>query len=142
MNKKEIFKTLAKSSREEVICLGQLVSDAHKVDIVKKPAKTLVMLKMRESTAGAVFYLGELLACEAMVKIGEKSGFAATIGDDYEKVFAMALIDAAMNANLPESVTILEKLTAMKNAVLELERKEFARILKSKVDFSVMEDIK
>lgn len=141
MNKREVSKTLTKSSRDDVIALGKLVSSSHDIVTVKKPAKTLIMLKMRESVADSEFYLGELLACEAMVKIGDKTGFAITSGDDYEKVFAMAVIDAAMNANVEETERLSEKLADMDKRVTQCERTESGRIQKSRVDFRVMEDI-
>lgn len=140
MDKKRLFKILAKSSRDKVIALGSFITDRYDVTTVKKPAKTLVMLKMRESTAGSAFFLGELLACEAMVEIDNKRGMALTAGDDFEKVFAMALVDAAMNAKIAEADSIKDSLLEMEKRVIEDENKEFGRNMKSKVEFRIMED--
>jgi len=139
MNKKEMFRILGKSSREKVIALAREVEANHTVHIVKQPAKTLVMLKMREPVANSQYFLGELLACEAMVKIGETRGMALTAGDDFDKVLAMAVIDAACNAGVPETDRITAELKEMAAAVKAEEEEEFARSMKSKVQFRVME---
>jgi alpha-D-ribose 1-methylphosphonate 5-triphosphate synthase subunit PhnG len=139
MNKKEISKIMSKSPRHKVIELAKEIEKPHPVVMVKKPAKTLVMLKMRESVAKSEYFLGELLACEAMVKIGDKRGLALTADDDFDKVLAMAVGDAAYNAGVPETDWLNEKLAAMGADVSSAERKEFTRHVKSKVQFRVME---
>lgn len=139
MKKNEMFKIMCKSARDKVIELAKEIEKNHTVVVVKKPSKTLVMLKMRETVANSEFYLGELLACEAMVKIDNIRGMAVTEGDDFEKVLAMAVVDAAYNANLRETYWLNEKLEEMGAVVDSNERKEFSRNLKSKVQFRVME---
>jgi alpha-D-ribose 1-methylphosphonate 5-triphosphate synthase subunit PhnG len=139
MNKKEMFKIMCKGSRDKVIELATGIEKKYDVKITKKPAKTLVMLKMRETAAGTKFYLGELLACEATVEIDKVPGMAITAGDDFDKVLAMAVIDAAFNAGLPETKLLNEILLEIEKEVIENEKKEFGNHLKSKVDFRVME---
>ena len=60
-------KVLCQSSGQWVVDLIRPVMDKYPVRVLRKPAKTLVMIKMRETVAKAQFYLGEMLACEAMV---------------------------------------------------------------------------
>ncbi|MGB4438324.1 MAG: phosphonate C-P lyase system protein PhnG [Sedimentibacter sp.] len=138
MNKNEMFKILAKSSRKDVIELSDEIKKNHDVIIMKEPAKTLVMIKMHEPVANSKFYLGELLACEAMVKVEGKSGTAVTAGDDYEKVLAMATIDAAYNAKVSVTDWLTEKLNKLSKIVEDKEKTEFAKHLKSKVNFREM----
>ncbi|MEW9121515.1 MAG: phosphonate C-P lyase system protein PhnG [Thermotaleaceae bacterium] len=140
MNKKELFRIMSKSRREQVIDLAKKIEQKHPVIIVKKPAKTLVMLKMKDPVAKAEFYLGELLACEAMVKVHNQKGMAVTAGDDFEKVLAMSIVDAAYNANVEEVSWINEQLNDMEKEVRVQDRKEFGRHMKSKVQFRIMEE--
>ncbi|KUO69224.1 MAG: hypothetical protein APF77_03090 [Clostridia bacterium BRH_c25] len=139
MDKKEMFRIMARSHRDKIIELAGEIEKSHQVVVVKKPAKTLVMLKMLESVANSEYFLGELLACEAMVKIGEKRGMALTAGDDFEKVLAMAVIDAAFNARVDETHWLTDRLNEMGTLVSSQERKEFGRSLESKVQFRVVE---
>lgn len=139
MIKKDMFKVLCKSNRDSVIELSHIIEKNHNIIVVKKPAKTLVMVKMKEPVTSAEYFLGELLACEAMVSINGIKGMALTMGDDMEKVLAMSIVDAAMNAKLPETIWLEEKLFEMKKEVEKAERLEFGRNIKSKVSFNLME---
>lgn len=140
MLKKRLTKIMSLSPREEVLDLAEIIVDKYPVKLIKKPAKTLVMLKMRETVAGSEFYLGELLACEAMVEIENKKGMALTAGDDFAKVQAMAVVDAAFNAGLPEVAKITEELLKMEEEVNSRERKRFGKDRQSMVQFRIMED--
>jgi alpha-D-ribose 1-methylphosphonate 5-triphosphate synthase subunit PhnG len=60
----------------------------------------LVMLSMTDSAQGARFYLGELLVAEAHVRLAMAEGYAACQGRDLEQALAIALIDAAVTANI------------------------------------------
>lgn len=139
MNKKELFRMMCKSPREDILELSEAVRKRHGVTVVKKPSKTLVMLKMRETVAGAEYYLGELLACEAMVELEGRRGFALTAGDDFDKVLAMAIVDAAFNAGVAETAWLSERLQTLNEAILLEERRELGASLKSKVQFNTME---
>ena len=140
MEKKEMFNIMAKSRRESILELAGEIEKIHEVVVVKKPAKTLVMLKMYESVAKSEFFLGEVLACEAMVSIDNRQGMAITQGDDFEKVLSMAIIDAAFNAGVKECAWLRDRFEALKVHVVEEVRKEFGRNMKSKVQFRVMRD--
>ena len=60
--------------------------EKYSVTVIRRPSKTLVMVRMQETVAKAQFYLGEMLACEALVEIEGKKGFALMAGDDTQKV--------------------------------------------------------
>lgn len=60
----------------------------------------LVMLSMTDSAQGAQFYLGELLVAEAHVRLAAAEGYAACQGRDLEQALAIALIDAAVAADI------------------------------------------
>jgi alpha-D-ribose 1-methylphosphonate 5-triphosphate synthase subunit PhnG len=60
----------------------------------------LVMASMADTAQGATFYLGEVLVAEAHVRIGAAEGYGACLGRDLEQALAIALIDAAIGADL------------------------------------------
>lgn len=139
MEKRRLFKIMGKSPRQPVITLAREIERHYAVMTIKPPVKTLVMLKMREPVARTEYFLGELLACEAMVQIGEQQGMAVTAGDDFEKVVAMAIIDAAYNAGLPEVAWLDQNLEALEVQVTRTEQQEYSGHLQSKVQFQIME---
>ncbi|MCL2226702.1 MAG: phosphonate C-P lyase system protein PhnG [Oscillospiraceae bacterium] len=140
MEKKQLFRILNFTESSEVISFGTHLEAQHDVAVLKKPKKTLVVLKLRESARNSLFYAGEALACECMVAIGNIKGFAAALGDDLEKVYAMAVIDAAMNADLPEKGQILDKLGSWESKLCEKRAQDSKIAMSTKVNFNIMEE--
>jgi len=140
MNKKTLFRILNLSESREVVALGNRLSRNRKTEMLKKPEKILVMLQVRESAQNTLFYAGEALACECMVSIDGIRGFAASLGDDLDKVHAMAVIDAVMNAKLPESELVLVELNAWEKKIRDKHIREAGMTMSTKVNFNVMEE--
>ncbi|MFN8371315.1 MAG: phosphonate C-P lyase system protein PhnG [Anaerolineae bacterium] len=67
----------------------------------------LVMLPYTDSAQGVPFHLGEILVAEAHVRLGNGSeGYAACNGRDLLQALAIALLDAAMQAQIQaDSIT-------------------------------------
>lgn len=140
MNKKQLFKVLNFADRAEVIAIGNKFKEKHEVETLKNPQKTLVMLKVRESAKNSLFYAGEALASECMVSIKGVRGFAATLGDDLEKVYSMAIIDAAINSGMSGQEGLpdfLKKWETQLNVAIAMDSKV---AMSTKVDFNVMEE--
>ena len=95
MEKKRLFQILSRAQRSDVIRLGKMLQQQYPVTIVKKPEKSLTMIRMREPVKNSLFYLGEAIITEAVVSLGDTVGTAVTMGDDFEKTLHMAIIDAA-----------------------------------------------
>lgn len=61
----------------------------------------LVMLPYTDTSTGTRFHLGEALVSEAHVRIGNSAeGYAVCIGRDLQHALAVALLDAALSANI------------------------------------------
>ena len=140
MNKSKLFQILSLTNSSDVIDFCGQFEEKYPITVLKKPQKTLVMLKVRESARNSLFYAGEALACECMVKIGDVKGFAAALGDDMKKVHAMAIIDAMLNAGLPESALILDELQKWELAIGKERATKSKYTMSTKVNFSVMEE--
>ena len=140
MSKKEMFSILSQADGAEITGLAAKIAGAHKVETLKKPEKNLVMLKVRESARSTLFYAAEALACECMVALDGVKGFASCLGDDMEKIYAMAVIDAAVNAGAPETVEILDMLWKWGADIKAARAREAALTMSTKVNFTVMEE--
>ena len=97
MEKKELFRIMAAADGSMLRELAQPLAEKYGVSVVKAPAKTLAMIKLREPVKNSLFYLGEALVCDTVVELGGTKGTAVVMGDDFDKVSSMAVIDAAFN---------------------------------------------
>lgn len=136
MEKKRLFQILARADRHDVIALGELYRKNHPVVIIKQPEKSLTMIRMREPVKRSLFYLGEAIVTDATVTMGDTTGTAVTLGDDFEKTLYMAILDAACNKGVFHSEDIL--LQWEEKQVQQLER-ENAMFQQTKVDFHTMD---
>jgi len=135
VEKKRLTKILAKADRETIAALSAEIQLIERPVIVKEPGKTLTMIKMREPVKESLFYIGEVIVCEAVVEIDGIQGIAVLMGDDTEKTLDMAIIDAAINKGVFNGM----------NTLLELEREQNDRVmrenamhLKTMVNFETM----
>jgi len=59
----------------------------------------LVMLPYTDSVQNTTFHLGEVLVSEARVRLGDQEGYGACLGRDLEQSLAIAILDAALQAD-------------------------------------------
>ncbi len=127
---------MAKSDSNTITELADKIKKHHHIVIIKKPNKTLTMIRMREPVKESIFYIGEVMVCEAMVELDGVKGAAVIMGDDYEKTLHMAIIDAAVNKGIFQDEELLLELE--KQQILQ-EEKENALHLKTMVNFTSMD---
>lgn len=136
MEKKRISKILARADREAVKQLADAIKAKHTPVIVKAPEKSLTMIRMREPVQESLFYLGEVIVSEAIVDIDGTKGMAVLMGDDFEKVLDMAVIDAACNKGVFEEYALLEQWEQEQRTKIE---KENAMFMQTMVNFKSMD---
>lgn len=136
MDKKRLFRIMAKASDEEIRELASDIIADHTVMVIKEPAKTLAMIKMREPVKESLFYIGEVIVCEAVVMVDGTRGMAVTMGDHFEKVYHMAVIDAACNQGIFAGE---KRLMELEEQQITREEKENAMHLKTMVNFQSMD---
>lgn len=136
MEKRRLFKILAKTDRTVVIDMAEKVKQKSEMVVVKEPEKALTMIKMREPVKESLFYLGEVIITEATVSVNGINGTAVTMGDDFDKTLSMAIIDAAYNADLFEEESVLLEL---EKEQISKEEKENAMFMKTMVNFHSMD---
>ncbi len=131
----------------QLIC-GQ-IEELYKVDVVSGPHEVLVMNQVRESAKKSLFNLGEALLVECKVAVEARreddaetvQGIGLILGEDRERAYELAVIDAAFNLSnpLPQykqwSVLLedeerrLEAKREKGRAVLQTTRVEFSSML-------------
>ena len=137
MDKKRLFKIMARATSKEVEKLSEKIKKNrnNNIVIVKEPGKTLTMIKMREPVKNSLFYLGEVIVSEAVVELNKTKGIGVVMGDDFDKALNMAIIDAAVNKGIFEDIDILNEWEEKQQ---QKEEKENAMHLKTMVSFSSM----
>lgn len=136
MEKKRFFRILGKASRQQVSALAAPYKEKQRITVIKEPAKSLAMIRMREPVKESLFHLGEVIVCEASVLLGQAKGTAVTMGDDFEKVMDMAVLDAAVNAGIFQEEDALLSLEA---AQIAETKKENALYWNTMVSFTAMD---
>jgi alpha-D-ribose 1-methylphosphonate 5-triphosphate synthase subunit PhnG len=139
MMKKRFFSIMAKASLSEIQVIAEPLTHKYSIQIIQEPAKSLAMVQLRETVRESLFYIGEVLVVEAIVSIGDVKGMAVTLGDDFEKVLAMAILDASLNKKIEESSAIEQSLFQLERKQIEKEQKENALFQKTKVNFNSMD---
>lgn len=129
MEKKRLSRILARADKEDVKVLADEIKAGYAPVIIKKPEKSLVMIRMREPVQESLFNLGEVIVCEAIVDLEGVKGMAVLMGDDYDKVLDMAVIDAACNKGIFKRYDRLEALEAQQQLQLEKENAMFMRTM-------------
>lgn len=139
MEKRRFFRILAHAAGEQVVLLSREIERQHVVSILKDPQKSLVMIQAKEPVKGSRFYLGEALVCEAMVEVDGVKGMAVTLGDDFEKVLAMSVLDAAFNLQAPECAGIEEALLELEQKQLDMQERENGMYQRTRVHFESLD---
>ena len=136
MDKRRLTKVLARADKSEVAALSADIQKIYHPVIVKGPGKTLTMIKLREPVKKGVFYIGEVIVCEATVEINGVQGVSVLMGDDEEKALDMAIIDAAVNCGVFSG---FEKLAELEEKQNKREMQEHKMNLKTMVNFESMD---
>lgn len=95
MERKVRTRILVEGDRTVLDQLAREIEQMHDVALVKEPTEELVMLRVRESAQRSQFYLGEALMTSCVVRIGSAYGYGMVMGEDHDKAFDLAVVDAA-----------------------------------------------
>ncbi|GAA0305941.1 alpha-D-ribose 1-methylphosphonate 5-triphosphate synthase subunit PhnG [Gracilibacillus halotolerans] len=119
--------------------LADEIKEKYLCQEVSAPKYGLTMMKVRETAKNSLFYIGEVLVTEAKVAIKQEIGVGIVIGMKDELATHLAIIDAAYNAELPETANWEAPLLAEEQAIREEKIHKQAQILRTKVQFETME---
>lgn len=112
----------------------------HKVEIVREPAVCLTMIRAEDSLEHQEFYLGEALTTECEVAVDGIPGYGLCLGEEPQRGYCLAVIDALQHGGGPPDSEITEFIAYHAEQLEAKERREFSRILSTKVDFKLMDE--
>ena len=129
---------MLKSPRELAEKLGQEILINYPVKSSEEPNNGLVMVKVRETAKRHLFYLGEVFITECKVMVNGHLGIGMVKGHEPELVYNLAVIDAAYNAELPETKEWTKALLCEDDLIQQNHEALKSKILKTKVNFETM----
>jgi alpha-D-ribose 1-methylphosphonate 5-triphosphate synthase subunit PhnG len=98
----ERLSVLSQAPAEKVKALAdELLARFGAIDVLENRTG-LTMLPYTDSVKGITFYLAEVLIAEARVRLNDHNteGYAACLGRDTQQALAIALLEAALRANV------------------------------------------
>ncbi|RDB64532.1 phosphonate C-P lyase system protein PhnG [Gordonibacter sp. 28C] len=113
---------------------------ANAVAVLDEPREELVMVKVRETAHGSLFYLGEALMTSCRVRLGEAVGLGMVLGSDRCRAYELAVVDAAFAGAAGEGFAARweERLGRELERIEAREAEDARRNAATKVDFSTM----
>ncbi|SFG83166.1 alpha-D-ribose 1-methylphosphonate 5-triphosphate synthase subunit PhnG [Desulfotomaculum arcticum] len=139
MNRKKRTEILIKGSVKVAQKLSEEIARKYDVKTIEEPNNGLVMVKARETSKGSLFYLGEVLIAESKVLINGCPGIGIVKGGEPDLAYALAVIDAAYNAGLPETKNWLTTLLLEEESIKQNYEAFKNKVLKTKVNFQTMD---
>lgn len=140
MNKAQITRVLVEGDRGLLRKLCDDIERNYPVSIVKGPEKSLVMSKAKDSVSEQPFFLGEILVTECIVDVRGTHGIGILIGEHPEAAYELAVVDAAMNAKLPETRDWIAVFKEEERRIIARLHRERALVMGTKVNFDTMEE--
>lgn len=141
MERKVRTRILVEGDRTVLDQLAREIEQMHDVALVKEPTEELAMLRVRESAQRSQFYLGEALMTSCVVRIGDAYGYGMVMGEDHDKAFDLAVVDAAYTLDPVscENAGWNARLAESDEHIQAKQRKRNEALLRTQVDFSTME---
>lgn len=140
MNPEENMRVLGSLELEQLQTIAGKIGNTAGIEI-KKPARTaLVMMGVRESVQLVPFYLGEVLISQCTVAVDGTIGYGFIMGDELEKAYCLAVIEAAIAGNHPLTEEITAAVSGQAEAIRRQNLLEHALIAKTRVRFERMEE--
>ena len=109
------------------------------MNLLEEPSTGLTMINMRESAKQSLFYLGEVLISEAKVECRGHIGIGMIVGNELQKAYDLAVIDAGYQAELAIILRFEQELMKEKKWIDEQRAIQNQNILKTRVSFETMD---
>lgn len=139
MKRRRRTEILFNGSQKTLEDMAHCIKDKYQVKVIQEPESGLVMMKVRETSQKSLFYPGEVLVTECKVQIEGSIGIGIVTGDQPELSYNLAVIDAAYEAKLPETIGWKLLLENEEKVIQEQRAAANHSILKTKVNFETMD---
>jgi len=135
---------LAAADAARVAALADRIRARAQVAPLAPPREGLMLMQARDSVAGAAFYLGEIPMARVHLRLtapeGAAEGGAALMSDDLALVTRLAILDAALVADLPETPEIKALIAEGVAARAELQAQRALALDRTRVDFQLLSE--
>lgn len=123
-----------------IVCEVERDGSQGAVAVLDEPREELVMVQVRETAQGGLFYLGEALMTSCRMRVGSSVGLGLVLGGDRCRAYELAVVDAAFagEAGAPRAERWDGRLRQELAHIEEREAAEARRVATTKVDFSTM----
>lgn len=138
MNRKKRTQVMIEYGREDAKMIADRLQQSYAITVDKEPQDALVMVKVRESAQNSLFYIGEVLVTECKVRLDGHAGTGIVQGHEADLAFALAVIDAAYEADVPEVEDITRRLQAIEKTGNAQKSLLERRLTETKVQFENM----
>lgn len=139
MIRKERTRILVHCEKEFLRQWAEYFKQQNEFHVIEEPKNALTMIQMRESAQNTLFYLGEVLVSETRVECQGVIGIGIIQGNELEKSYDLAILDAACNAELAGVEDLEKELVKQKEMQEEQHKKYVNQILKTRVNFETMD---
>jgi len=139
MKRRKRTEILIKGSPSLAQELSEEIERNYDVKVIESPENGLVMVKMRESAQKSLFYLGEVFITEAKVQIEGKLGIGVVTGSEPELAYHLAVVDAAYNGDLKETLAWEQLLVEEEMRIKAYQSQKELKIMQTKVNFETMD---
>lgn len=139
MNRRKRTEILVKASAEVAENFAEEILKKYNVIVVEESNNGVVMVKLREKAKSSLFFLGEVLITECKVMINGSLGIGIIKGNEPERAYHLAVVDAAYNANLAETDDWENVLKTTEEIIVQDNKVFSNKVLKTKVNFETME---
>ena len=125
---------------EKLVLFISIIESKLSIELVIPPKLGMTMVKAQDSIDFQSFYLGEVLITECQLTVDGQLGYGFCMGDQGKRAYSIAIIDAIIHSPLHPLQNEIFDFIKEQGEMLELEKlKEYNQILKTKVDFKIME---
>ena len=137
MNRTQRCELLATIPEPDAVQLAEGLTDGSlgDVQIITPPTVGMIMARTRDGAKGEVFNLGEVLVTEARVSIAGHEGWGMVMGSSLDRALAVAIVDAALEADHPSRTAIEGKLVELAAEAEAASLIEWVRIAPTRVQF-------
>ncbi|MFI5136321.1 MAG: phosphonate C-P lyase system protein PhnG [Sphingobacteriales bacterium] len=115
------------------------LEEKFEVKIPKAPAICMTMIQAEDSVEFQEFYLGEALTTECEVTVNGQRGYGICLGDEPLRSYCIAFIDALTQLPGADLQGVNAFLNEQARLINEAAQLEYNQILRTKVDFKLME---
>jgi alpha-D-ribose 1-methylphosphonate 5-triphosphate synthase subunit PhnG len=136
----EMDAVLCECENEALVQLVTNLESELLIEIVVAPKLGMTMVQAEDSIDFQPFYLGEVLITECQVLVNGQLGYGYCMGDAPQKAYSIAVMDAIMHTEgHPKQNDINAFIEIEKAKLLKKQLEEYNQVLKTKVDFKIME---